>query len=185
MLAYLSENIMTENMVLSTLLHYSLLAYVFFFTKTAGVLPLHWGNRKQSSDTMSQPELKRSEKQKESLKKLDNTQAASPVQNSPETSENRNQKGVAGEDQKLDTSPLRKSTPAGQDVQDWPLNKLPDLESFEVKVNLLFSRKHNLIFASWHGVKDAHFPFLPHVPPAVKEHSGCSSEIATDCFSCI
>jgi hypothetical protein len=31
MLAYLSENIMTENMVLSTLLHYSLLAYVFFY----------------------------------------------------------------------------------------------------------------------------------------------------------
>jgi hypothetical protein len=129
--------------------------------------------------------IRKTKKQKESLKKLDNTQAASPVQNSPETSENRNQKGVAGEDQKLDTSPLRKSTPAGQDVQDWPLNKLPDLESFEVKVNLLFSRKHNLIFASWHGVKDAHFPFLPHVPPAVKEHSGCSSEIATDCFSCI
>jgi hypothetical protein len=72
--------------------------------------------------------------QKESLKKLDNTQSGQPWNQRKHES-----KGDAGDDRKQDTPMLRQSTPAGQYLQDWPLTMLPPKSLNREIVGLLYS----------------------------------------------
>jgi hypothetical protein len=152
----------------------------FFFYEhgRCTALALRRGNENRVEIQTNQPELKTKEQRENLILKKQAKRLRAAGQTDSEK-----QKALLGRNRAKHTAAETGALLQGS--LNWPLNRQLNLESSEVVYMSISSLAENATWYSFFFCAESKIRLFLFLPPTVKKHSGCSSEIANICSSCI